>query len=205
MILCGDSAGGNLVLGVLSHLLHPHPSISPLELRQPFLGAAMVSPWGDFRTSAPSFLKNDYNDSIDAPTLRKWAAYFMNGADADNYNQPFRASDEWWSGLGGVVQSLLITAGTDEVLVDGIAAFAAKIRVRSVRTRTLHSAKTLTYTVFLQTIFPTTKTLLASQEYHDQPFMEPLDDGQQRSQQGKLLKAWVVSTMMQDGTKADGP
>ena len=54
----------------------------------------------------------------------------MNGAEADNYNQPFHASDAWWSGLDGVVQQMLITAGTDEVLLDVIAAFAKRMEVR---------------------------------------------------------------------------
>lgn len=54
----------------------------------------------------------------------------MNGAEADNYNQPFHASDVWWKGLDGVVQQMLITAGTDEVLLDVIAAFAKRMEVR---------------------------------------------------------------------------
>ncbi len=53
----------------------------------------------------------------------------MGGADTDSYNQPFRAPDGWWKDLNGAVQDLLITAGTDEVLVDDIKAFATKIEV----------------------------------------------------------------------------
>lgn len=32
IMLMGDSAGGNMVLGVLSHLMHPQPKIQPLKL-----------------------------------------------------------------------------------------------------------------------------------------------------------------------------
>jgi len=131
IILCGDSAGGNLVLGLLSHLLHPHPSITPLKLPSPLLGAALISPWGDFSTSALSYTRNGFKDSIDASVLQKWSAYFMDGADTDNYNQPFRAPDSWWIDLNGAVRDVLITAGTDEVLVDDIKAFATKIEVRT--------------------------------------------------------------------------
>lgn len=55
----------------------------------------------------------------------------MDGADTDNYNQPFRAPDSWWIDLNGAVRDVLITAGTDEVLVDDIRAFALKIEVRT--------------------------------------------------------------------------
>ncbi len=129
MILCGDSAGGNLILGLLSHLQHPHPSIPALTVPEPFLGAALVSPWGEFSTSAPSFTRNEENDSINGAILRRWATYFMDGAPADNYNQPFLAPGDWWKGLNGVIQALLITAGTDEVLLDGIAEFVTTIKV----------------------------------------------------------------------------
>ena len=53
----------------------------------------------------------------------------MDDADTDNYNQPFCAPDNWWKDLTGIIGGLLITAGTDEVLVDDIKAFADKIQV----------------------------------------------------------------------------
>ncbi|KAL9036700.1 MAG: hypothetical protein Q9180_004146 [Flavoplaca navasiana] len=168
--LCGDSAGGNLILGLLSHLLHPHPSLPPLTLLSPLLGAALVSPWGDFSTRAPSFTRNAANDSINGAVLQKWAACFMNGARADNYNQPFLAADHWWRNLQGVVQELLITVGTDEVLVDGIKGFTKTI----------------------EAVHPRTRAFFAPREFHDQPFMET-DVDVRRCQQGRVLKAWLVA------------
>ena len=55
----------------------------------------------------------------------------MGDADADNYNEPFRAPSNWWEDLNLVVRNLLITAGSDEVLVDDIKAFSNKIDVRT--------------------------------------------------------------------------
>lgn len=110
-------------------MLHPHPSIAPLNLPKPLLGAALISPWGDFSTTALSYQRNAFKDSIDASVLRKWSAYFMDGADTDHYNQPFHAPGSWWIDLNGAVQDVLITAGTDEVLVDDIEAFAEKLKV----------------------------------------------------------------------------
>ena len=53
----------------------------------------------------------------------------MGDADMDFYNQPFHAPGDWWIDLKGTVQDILITAGTDEVLVDDIEAFAGKLKV----------------------------------------------------------------------------
>lgn len=110
-------------------MLHPHKSITPLDLSGPFLGAALVAPWGEFRTNATSYTRNAAKDSIDAPVLRKWSAYYMGGAKVDNYNQPFRAVAGWWKDLHGVVQNVIVTAGTDEVLLDDIQAFADTLKV----------------------------------------------------------------------------
>ena len=125
----GDSAGGNLILAIFSHLLHPHPSVEPLALASPLLGAAAVSPWGSFDTSASSYISNQDLDSIDAPVLKKWSAYYMGSAEADEYNQPFIAEPSWWKDLPNVVQSILVTAGSYEVLLDDIKAFVEKIQV----------------------------------------------------------------------------
>ena len=143
IILCGDSAGGNLVLGLLSHLLHPHPSIPPLKLPQPLLGAALISPWGSFKTAASSYQRNRYKDSIDGSVLRKWSAYFMDDAAADNYNQPFRAPGSWWKELNSTVKDVIITAGADEVIVDDIQAFAEKLKVCTMAWLNLHLERKL--------------------------------------------------------------
>ena len=107
----------NLVLGLLSHLLHPHRSIPPLKLPKPLLGAALISPWGDFSTTALSYQRKEFKDSIDASVLRKRSAYFMRDADTDYYNQPFCAPASWWKDLNGTVQDVLITAGTEKLKV----------------------------------------------------------------------------------------
>lgn len=142
MILCGDSAGGNLVLGLLSHLLHPNSSVTPVKLPGPFLGAALVAPWGDFRTIAPSYTRNAFKDSEDAIVLSKWAACYMGSACVDPYNQPFRASAAGWENTDSVVQHILVTAGMDEVFVDDIEAFASEMKVCTceIRARLCHGS-----------------------------------------------------------------
>lgn len=132
MIIGGDSAGGNLVLGLLSHLLHPHPSIAPIELSRPFCGVFVASPWGEFNTSADSYTRNREKHTTSGPMLKRWAASFMGDAKGDEYSQPFRASASWWAGLQSKVDAILITSGADEVMSDDIERFSHTIAVRGV-------------------------------------------------------------------------
>ena len=130
IIIGGDSAGGNLCAALLSHLVHPHPAITPINLSRPLRGAALVSPWGEFSHSRDSYQRNEYKDSWDAPVLGACAKDFMGGSKPDEWNQPFTASTEWWSALSTQVQDVLITGGSEEVMVDDISDFAKKIEVR---------------------------------------------------------------------------
>ncbi|KAG5943023.1 hypothetical protein E4U59_000712 [Claviceps monticola] len=45
IMIGSDSAGGNLVMGVLSHLKHPHKAIDELTLTEPLATAMMMGPW----------------------------------------------------------------------------------------------------------------------------------------------------------------
>lgn len=128
IVLAGDSAGGNLALGVLSHLSHPHPSIAPIGLAEPLRAAVLIAPWCSFETTADSFRRNAYKDCIGPSSLGPWSRAFMGGAAPDNYNQPLRAPAGWWEGLK--VAEVLIVAGADEVLVDYVKELAAKMEVR---------------------------------------------------------------------------
>lgn len=115
--------------GLLSHLLHPHPAISPITLSKPLCGAALLSPWGDFGHSSNAYTRNQYKDSWNGPVLSKCAQTFLGDAKPDEYNQPFHAPASWWSDLPSKVEDILITGGSEEVMVDDIERFAKKIEV----------------------------------------------------------------------------
>lgn len=130
LILGGDSAGGNLLLGLLSHLAHPHPEIEALSLPSKLRGALLISPWCSLtNTHTPAFVTNAERDMFDARTLVRWSAAFL-GSDSpfagDFYNEPVLAASEWWEPVADVVDEVLIWAGDNEVLKDGIEAFATK-------------------------------------------------------------------------------
>jgi acetyl esterase/lipase len=109
-----------MILGLLSHLAHPHPNIAPLSLPGKIHGVLLISPWCSLtQTNTPAFRTNAERDMFDARTLSRWSTAFL-GSDS-----PF-ASPEWWEPVTDFVEEVLIWAGGNEVLVDGIEAFAKK-------------------------------------------------------------------------------
>lgn len=118
LVLIGDSAGGNLITQVLSHISHPHPTVPALNISENFRGACLISPWVDFKTSYPSFTKNKYKDIIAIPIGRMWSSAFMptpwpHEDSTDFYNQASTAPKEWWEGV--MVEEILLLGGEDEV------------------------------------------------------------------------------------------
>jgi acetyl esterase/lipase len=134
IILTGDSAGANLVIALLSHISHPHPStvlpIPRINLSSPLRGAVLISPWISFDTTSPSFQQNSYKDCIGTEAGRKWSTAFMacpwpHKEASDYYNEAVTAPAEWWAGLK--VEEVLVLAGEEEVLIDGIREFSRKL------------------------------------------------------------------------------
>lgn len=126
LILSGDSAGANLALALLSHIVHPHQAVpqSDFPLQEKFLGVILISPWAHFDYSTPAFTTNAIKDDISIPFLENCSKAFLGTAyphpqDKDTpYTQPAFAPSEWWKDIP--VDQILITGGEDEVLVDGI-------------------------------------------------------------------------------------
>jgi acetyl esterase/lipase len=130
-VLGGDSAGGNLALGVLSHIAHPHPEIPPLTLPAKIHAAMLISPWASLtQTHTPAFVTNAERDMFDARTLHRWSAAFLGSNSpfaGDYYSEPILAAADWWSPVADAVGDVLIWAGDNEVLKDGILALAKKV------------------------------------------------------------------------------
>jgi acetyl esterase/lipase len=132
LILAGDSAGGNLVLSLLSHILHPHPSVPALELNAPFKAVLLISPWVSFSTEHPSYTTNAETDIFDHTPLTMWAKAFLGNSQrqgitmGDSYSEPLLAETSWWSGSSKVANEVLFWTGGGELFVDGIRAFAEK-------------------------------------------------------------------------------
>ncbi|KAL8826711.1 MAG: hypothetical protein Q9191_003636 [Dirinaria sp. TL-2023a] len=171
IMIGGDSAGGNLALGVFSHILHPHPTIPALKLSAPLKGAVIFAPWASFATDTPSFKANKNKDCLTAFLGETWSATFVGKAARDNYNEPIRTDVEWWRGLKDVVKEIFVVGGADELLVDSIKEMARK----------------------LETAHPQTTTLIATREFHCQPIQSIM--GPAEGQQADGIREWVTSRL----------
>ncbi|KAK4982194.1 hypothetical protein LTR50_007811 [Elasticomyces elasticus] len=130
IIVAGDSAGGNLTLALMSHIMHPHPALphNKLSLSSPLRAAVLISPWVKFKPDDASVTRNRNSDMINAPAAEKWSSAFIGDEELDEYNQPSMAGDDWFAGLDNVVGDLLVWGGGGEVLIDSIDAMVQKLK-----------------------------------------------------------------------------
>ncbi|KAI9701368.1 MAG: hypothetical protein M1820_006459 [Bogoriella megaspora] len=120
LIIGGDSAGGNLTLALLSHLLHPHPSVAPIQLNGKLSAAILISPWCSFDTTLPSNYTNEIHDVLAVKIAVRAAKDFSGGVPADAYTQASHAPKDWFRGLDRVVENVLVWGGGKEILIDAI-------------------------------------------------------------------------------------
>ncbi|TVY39921.1 Steryl acetyl hydrolase [Lachnellula subtilissima] len=196
IILTGDSAGGNLALALLSHISHPHPGLHGVEVPKVELGPGaesgsgssganeklngivLISPWVSFNLTSASWDRNKYKDCLDKVAGQQWSSAFLNhpqplDAVSDYYNQAVTAPESWWE--GAEVESVLIVAGREEVLVDGITEFAGKFE------RGVGVAGNVEFRVL--------------DGFHVQPAID-LQMGYTEAQEGeqaKTIKSWIAS------------
>jgi acetyl esterase/lipase len=136
----------------------------------------LSSPWISFDISSKSFTTNAYKDCIGVIAGKKWSSAFMNcpwphTSASDYYNQAITAPESWWKDLP--VENVLVLAGEDEVLVDGIMEFEKKLSAG------LGGEKV--------------EFMVAKGEYHDQPNMDLLL-GYKEKDEGELakkIKEWI--------------
>ena len=135
IIVGGDSAGGNLALSLLSHLLHPHPSSTVprvTALKSPLNGALIISPWVEFDTEKRrSFHDKLYSDVSSPSALASWAPGILRDSRSDEYIEPVKAGPKWWIGLERAVDNVLIWGGGGEVLIDGIKVLMQDMKIAS--------------------------------------------------------------------------
>lgn len=131
IFLGGDSSGGNLILGVLSHMLHPHAAIAPLRMSEPLAGAVLHSPVVQFDFSSERFRDNQIYEPSSTFTLNNWiGGYLASPEDSDNWSEPLHSDSGWWKGMDRLVKEILITVATNEVFADDVCSLVPKIQVR---------------------------------------------------------------------------
>lgn len=170
VIIGGDSAGANLAVGVLSHLLHPHPEIEPLTFPAgaKLCAAILLAPWASFGFHWPSGKTNAKKDIVSRYAGNMWSESFLGGKKRDGYNEPLAADEGWWAGLEGVLKECLIVGGADEILVD-------VIRELGKRFQAVHSGVTV---------------VIAEGEFHDRPVLSVFGQG---GKQDAAIRSFVAS------------
>ena len=124
IIICGESAGGGLILGVV-HYLKDHGIPLPK-------GIIAISPWTDLHGDSPSITLNYKNDLILGEGTPEW---LYQEALHSTYGDGCDLNDPYLSPIFGDFSgfpSMLIQAGTYEVLYDDSVRLANKAEAADV-------------------------------------------------------------------------
>ncbi|KAL2827660.1 lipase/thioesterase family protein [Aspergillus pseudoustus] len=174
VILGGDSAGGNLVFGVLSHLSQPHPHIEPLPVKGNLGGAVAIAPWVSLDTEVAADSSNvadDRGDIVSARVAKPWATAYLGGTRQDYYTDIASAPGDWCHGLP--VHCVLVTAGANELLLGTLRTFAAKMREN----------------------FKRFEFYIGEGECHVAPIAHLTMDLDSKTEQGDRIETWLIHVL----------
>lgn len=174
IILAGDSAGGNMSLALLSHLMHPSPDAPEVKLSEPLKALVLVAPWVSFRTDWPSAKRNAYKDIIEADSGKKWGLDYLSGKPTTPYAEALEAPTGWWKDAGKYVDGIISVCGSDEMLVDPIEEWVKRYKADGNSNIT---------------------SVVAKNEIHIAPIIEPKFGDSNETEQGKAIKAWMKSRL----------
>ncbi|KAF1818653.1 alpha/beta-hydrolase [Dissoconium aciculare CBS 342.82] len=122
VVIAGDSAGANLMLGLLAHLRTPHPDVrSDIELDSNLAAVVCISPRCSNAIVAPSFQENGTRDVLSKRTcqffVETWQPVLDHVWAASN-----NGDASFWSDVE--VDKILVLAGEFECYIDDIKTFA---------------------------------------------------------------------------------
>ncbi|KAF4618228.1 hypothetical protein D9613_011550 [Agrocybe pediades] len=123
--LIGDSAGANLVVQLLSHTLHPLPSVpaSPLQGSQSKLGGVyLMSPWASLLGDFPSAKVNANTEWVTQDLSISMGKMVLARVPEEQraYLEIAKAPKDWFNGVNQLVNRVLVTLGEKECLSDPI-------------------------------------------------------------------------------------
>ena len=168
VLLGGDSAGGNLVGGVLSHLAHIHPDIEPLPLPegQQLKGAMLLSPWTLMESEFADQKIDSTGDIITEHVAGPWSGGYLGSATRDLYTDLSKAPREWFAEFP--VQRILICVGGTEIMFPMLEDLVKRMReAREV------------------------ETVVGENECHVAPVYHLYLGENRETQQGKKIKTWL--------------
>ncbi|KAM3512730.1 hypothetical protein MY11210_003604 [Beauveria gryllotalpidicola] len=171
VLVGGDSAGGNLVVGVLSHLAHPHPRIVPLRVSKPLAGAAAIAPWVSLRPDLSEQVIYDGGDIVTTFVGESWSREFMGDAKADYYTDAFDAPSSWFETFP--VDKMLILGGENEILMPMIQLFYETVKAG----------------------YPNVELFKGKRESHVAPIYNIYVGDNTETEQGKKLTTWLIELL----------
>lgn len=66
-----------MTASLMSHLLHPHPAATKINLKEPLAGAILISPWVKFNTNTDSFKRYEKSDMLAEAAVQRWASQYL--------------------------------------------------------------------------------------------------------------------------------
>ena len=139
IIVGGDSAGGNLALGIISASLHSHAGIPASKLDSPLRGALLISPWTSFSADAQSYAENIDKDIVTKEIMVGLRDDFFSSQGKDEFAEPAQADSEWWA--NAPVDSILNLGGAYEIFWDYIEDLGAKMKEAKLNVETVECPK----------------------------------------------------------------
>ncbi len=130
MIVGGDSAGGNLSLGLTAQILHPLKGLTPLTLDEPLAGLLLISPWVSFSDEFESFRDNTRTDIVKPALLEEMVQAFIFPKDRNPWSEQYLAESSWWKGFPA--KTVLKLWGELEMLRDAVATTGKKLSAAGV-------------------------------------------------------------------------
>lgn len=126
MVIGGDSAGGNMSLGLISEIMHPLAGLAPpLSLETPLAGVLLISPWVSFSNEFRSFHVNTPTDICTPALLDQMVDAFVLPKDRNNWSEPYLADQSWWTGFPA--KDVLNIWGELEMLQDPVKEVGCKL------------------------------------------------------------------------------
>lgn len=129
VFLGGDSAGGNLAFGVLSHLAHKCSEIEELTVDEPLAGAVTIAPWTNLTVADSNHPGEPYcgGDLITPHAGRVWSRGYLGSTTQNYFTDASLALASWFEVFP--VRAMLVLAGSNEIMLPDITALADTVKV----------------------------------------------------------------------------
>ncbi|KAF7552170.1 hypothetical protein G7Z17_g4495 [Cylindrodendrum hubeiense] len=135
IIICGDSAGGNLAAQLLCHIVRPHPDAVPIQLATPLAASFFISPWLSKYTNDRSYAENGSIDMVSAASVGNTVKQLCGYPDMEvEKNElasrafPLDMEVPCYEGLSSATSQIHVTVGYNEVFRDQCTLYVRQVR-----------------------------------------------------------------------------